>query len=191
MMLGCSALFFSFLPTPEVIGVAGGAHSQASSGGKPCLPLALRQPPQSIPATCRSCKRQHIALSPMIPLAHKSDAWSSVPCTRSTQSPLNKQVASFCLKPVPELPRPLSPCVHVHTPVQGVSCGSTLLLLLPSSTVTLCLSCRSRPSPGFPLLWHFPPQPVAYYSPAHGALLLSPLGCLHITNPSPLPRTDL
>ena len=40
MVLGCSALFFSFLPTPEETGVTGGAYSQAPSGGKPCLPLA-------------------------------------------------------------------------------------------------------------------------------------------------------
>ena len=40
MVLGCNALFFSFLATPEVTGVTGGAHSQAPSGGKPCLPLA-------------------------------------------------------------------------------------------------------------------------------------------------------
>ncbi len=32
-------LFF-FFATPEVIGVTGGAHSQAPSAGKPCLPLA-------------------------------------------------------------------------------------------------------------------------------------------------------
>ena len=30
---------FSFLPTPEVTGVTGGAQSQSLSGGKPCLPL--------------------------------------------------------------------------------------------------------------------------------------------------------
>ena len=31
---------FFFLPTPEVTGVLVGAHSQAPSGFKPCLPLA-------------------------------------------------------------------------------------------------------------------------------------------------------
>ena len=40
MVLDCSALFFSFLTTPEVTEVAGGAHSQAPSGGKSRLPLA-------------------------------------------------------------------------------------------------------------------------------------------------------
>ena len=40
MVFGCSKLFFSFLPTPKVTGVTGGAHSQAPSGGKPRLPLA-------------------------------------------------------------------------------------------------------------------------------------------------------
>ena len=40
MVLGCNALFFSFLAIPEVTGIAGEAHSQAPSGGKTCLPLA-------------------------------------------------------------------------------------------------------------------------------------------------------
>ena len=40
MVLVFNALFFSFLATPEVTGVTGGAHSQAPIGGKPCLSLA-------------------------------------------------------------------------------------------------------------------------------------------------------
>ena len=32
--------FISFLPTPEVTGITGGAHSQAPCGGKTRLPLA-------------------------------------------------------------------------------------------------------------------------------------------------------
>ena len=65
------------------------------------------------------------------------------------------------------------------------------LLLSASPTMAPCLSCRSGPSPRFPLPWHSPPQPVLYHSPARGALLLSPSGCPHTASPSPLPRTDL
>ena len=62
--------------------------------------------------------------------------------------------------------------------------------LLPTSSTTMapCLSCGSRPSP---LLWFSTPQPVAYRFPTHGSLLLSPLGGLYTTNPSPFPGTDL
>ena len=84
-----------------------------------------------------------------------------------------------------ESPSPLQAYGHVPTLVQGVSYGGLPLLLSPSSTMASCLSCRSRPSPRFPLLWHSPSQPSC------GALLLSPLGCLHTTNPSPIPGTDL
>ena len=80
---------------------------------------------------------------------------------------------------------------HVHAPVQGVSYSSPLLLLSPSSTVVPCLSCGSRPSPGFPLPWHSPAQPMIYRSPICGSLLLSPLSSLHTCSPSPLPGTDL
>ena len=34
---------FSFLPTPEVTGAAGGSHSQAPSGDRPHLPLASKK----------------------------------------------------------------------------------------------------------------------------------------------------
>lgn len=37
-----SFFFFFFLLTPEVTGTAGGAHSQAPSGGRPYLPLASK-----------------------------------------------------------------------------------------------------------------------------------------------------
>ena len=43
----------------------------------------------------------------------------------------------------------------------------------------------------FPLLWLPTPQPSAYCSLPHSILLPSPLGCLHTTNPSRLPGTDL
>ena len=56
----------------------------------------LRRPLRSVPATCRSCKRQHVALSLLMPLVHTRGAWPLVACKRSTQSPLNKQEASHC-----------------------------------------------------------------------------------------------
>ena len=52
---------------------------------------------QSAPATCRSCKMHHIALSPLMPLAHARGPWPPVACTRSAQSPLNEQESSLCL----------------------------------------------------------------------------------------------
>ena len=84
-----------------------------------------------------------------------------------------------------------SPQVCLHTSMQGVSYSGPPLLLLPSSTMACCLSCSNGPSPGLSLPWCSPPHPVVYLSLTHGTLFLSPLGCLHITNPSPLPGTDL
>ena len=79
----------------------------------------------------------------------------------------------------------------MHALVQGVSYGGLPLLLSPSPTMVPCLSCGSRPSPRFSLLWRSPSQLMAYHSPAHGTLLLSPLGYLPTASPSPLPGTDL
>ena len=83
MVLGCSALFFSFFLNPEVTGVAGRAPSLVPSGG---LPLA-----SEMTATCRSCKRHYITLSPLMPLAHTRFLAT---CTGSSQSPLKDQEAS-------------------------------------------------------------------------------------------------
>ena len=81
---------------------------------------------------------------------------------------------------------------HVHTQAQGVSSGIPPLLLSSSPTVVVpSLSCRSRHSTGFPLQWVSTPQSLAYCSPTQGTLLLSLLGCVHTTNPSPLLGTDL
>ena len=77
-----------------------------------------------------------------------------------------------------------------HTQVQRVSYGGLPLLISPSPTMAPCLSWGPRPSPVFPLQSHSNPQPIAHHSPACGALLLSPLSCLHTANPSPLPGTD-
>ena len=63
---------FCVLATPEVTGTTGGAHSQAPSGVKPHLPLASETTATVCgPTTYGSCKRHHIALNPLMPLAHK------------------------------------------------------------------------------------------------------------------------
>lgn len=76
-----------FFTNPEVIGVADGAHSQASL-------WPLRRLTQSVPATCSLRKRLHITFSPLMPLAHTRGVWPPLARTRSAQSPLNEQEAS-------------------------------------------------------------------------------------------------
>ena len=53
-----------------------------------------------------------------------------------------------------------------------------------------CFSCRPRPPSRFPRLWYSTLQSIAHCSPAHSTPLLSPWGCPHTANPSPLPRAD-
>ena len=60
VMLGCSAL----LPTPEVTGAKAGAHSQAPSGVCPFLPLVSEMTTEVLPVAYRSRKRHHIELRP-------------------------------------------------------------------------------------------------------------------------------
>ena len=60
--------------------------------------------------------------------------------------------------------------------------SSLPLLALPSNGIMP--SCRPRTPPRFPHLWFSAPQPLANHS-------LASLGCLHTTNPSPLPGTEL
>ena len=126
-----------------------------------------------------------------MPSAHTRCAWPPVACTRSAQCPPNEQEASCHPSPTPELHCLLRAHGHTQAQVQAVSYGSPPLLLSPSPTMAPCLSFRSRPSPGFPLMWHSHLQPVGHGSTAHGALLPSLLGCLYTANPIPLPRTDL
>ena len=64
MVLGCNALLFSFLATPVVTGVTGGAHTQASVVASHAFLWPVRRLPLSVPATCRSCKRHHVTLRP-------------------------------------------------------------------------------------------------------------------------------
>ena len=56
------------------------------SYGRPFFLWPLRQPPWSIPATCRSRKRYRVVLSPPLPLAHTRGAQPPIAHTRSTQS---------------------------------------------------------------------------------------------------------
>ena len=82
-----SFFFFIFLPTPEVTGVAGGAHWQAPVLASLISLWPLRCLLRFVPATYRSCKRHHVTLSPLMPLAHIRGVWLLVTCT-SAQSPL-------------------------------------------------------------------------------------------------------
>ena len=62
------------------------------------------------------------------------------------------------------------------------------------SVVGSCLWCPPlllSPSPAVALYLSWVPSDMAFPSPAHGTLLLSPSGCPHTTNPSPLPGNDL
>ena len=83
----------------------------------------------------------------------------------------------------------LSEGLTVHR--ERYSCGGLPLLLSLSPTVVPSFSCRSRPPPGFPQLWHFTPQPMVHCSLACDTLLPSPSGCLYRANPSSLPKTEL
>ena len=119
MVLGCSVLFFFFV-TPEVTGAAGGAHSQALSGGRPHLPRPLRRLPQSVPAAYRSHNRHHITLSPLLLLAHTRGVQPPIACTRSAQSPI-AQASGFsppiaCTRGVPPPLRALTP-MHREIPM--------------------------------------------------------------------------
>ena len=123
---------FIFLPTQEVTRAAGGAHSQAPSGGRPCLPWPLNRLPQSVPAAYRSHKRHLVALSPPLPLAHTRGSQPPIACTRSTRSPV-AQASGFsppvaCTRGAPSSG---SPSAHA----QGDSYGDPPLLLLASPTI--------------------------------------------------------
>ena len=68
-------------------------------------------------ATYGSCKKHHIAFSPLMPLAHTRGAWPAVTCTGSTQSPVN-QARGFllpvaCIGTAPPSERPQS-LLHAH-----------------------------------------------------------------------------
>ena len=147
-----------------------------------------RQLPWSIPATCRSWKRHHITLSPLLPLAHTRGAQPPTAYTRSAHSPI-AQTSGFS---------PPIACIRVTAPsesplarMQGDSYGGPPLYLSPSPTMMPCFSCGPRPFPRFSLPRHSTPQPIAHCFPACGTALLSPLGCPHTANPNPLPGTDL
>ena len=77
---------------------------------------------------------------------------------------------------------PPSKSLHVHR--ERYSYGNMILLLLSSPTMAPFFSYGPRPASQFPWLWYSALQPLVHCS-------LSPSGCLHTANPSPLPRTDL
>ena len=162
MMLGCSSLFFSFLPTPLVTGVAGGAHSQASSGGKPCLLLASEMRAAVCPCHYRSYRR-HLAPCALSP--HKRCLATS---SLHKKCPVSAKRARGFL--------PLAACIRATQPSERLqACAHTLWWgkfpmvsaspLLPSPKMEPLLSCRSGPSPGFPLPWHSPHLGIPCLSP--------------------------
>ena len=79
--------------------------------------------------------------------------------------------------------RATPPSESLQAQEPGVFYGGLTLLLSPSPTIAPCLSCGKDLLPV--------PSAMAYHFSAHCTLLLSPLGCLHTANPSPLLGTDL
>ena len=67
---------------------------------------------------------------------------------------------------------------------------SSARLLLPSPKMAPFLSYL-RTFSQVPSALASPSSAHGILLPTHGTLLLSPLGCLHTANPSPLPGTDL
>ena len=124
-----------------------------------------RQLPQLVPATCRSHKRHHIALSPPLPLAHAGGAQPRV--AQASGSLLPKA----CARGVPTC-----------------ACTGSFLWRLPFSSPLPI-------NGALPLLWAQTssrvPSGVASHSPARGTAHLSPSGCRHTATPSPLPGTHL
>ncbi|XP_047619194.1 uncharacterized protein LOC125117397 [Phacochoerus africanus] len=145
--------FFSFLATPGGTGVTGGASITGPQWWQATPP-----PPQSVPATCGSCKRHHEALSPLMPLVHTIGAWPPAAST-SAQSPLNKRGRGACACAAPHrkfLTAPAPP------PLPSPDNGAVPLLpvwmfsRVPSALVFPSLAC------GGPLLspWCTAAQPL-------------------------------
>ena len=126
---------------------------------------------------CRLCKRHHIKLSLLLPLACIRGVQPHIAC-RSAQSPVAQASG-------------LSP---------PIACARGAL---PSESPHVCREipmavCSSSSHP--PQQWHLasPAGPdlllgsltCGIRSPAHGTLVPSPSSCLHTVNPSPLPRTE-
>lgn len=166
MLLGCSDLFL-LLPTLEVTGAAGEAHSQAPvvSGHTSLWPT--RWLPWSIPTTSISCKRHHVTFSPLLPLACMRYPQPPIACRRSTWSPFAQSRGSS----------QFIACARGAPPLRALACKGSFLwwsappaLTLP--TMVLCFYWRPRPPPSFPLLWHSTPKPREHCTPptAHCSL---------------------
>ena len=132
-----------------------------------------RQPPQSVPAPCRLCKRHLVAVSPR---RHRRCLATGSLHKKRPVSP--KGVRGFLLP---------AACARAALPAQSRR--------VPTRT----LRCREFPmasaAPPRPRQhWRLasPAGPdLLPGSPCCGALLLSPLGCPHTASPRPLPETDL
>ena len=140
------------------------------------------------------CQRHHAALSPLMPLTHTRGDWPLVAFHKKVPDSC-KGARGFSHRACSRAALP-SERAHRHTRMlRRKVCREFPMAVHPFSSPfpnngALPLLWPG-PFPGFPLLWHSTPQPVAHRSPTHGALLLSPLGCPHTTSPCPLPRTDI
>ena len=121
----------------------------------------------------------HAGDTPLL-LAHATGAQPPVAQARGAPSPIVCARGALMPSPVPEAPHLLKVCV----------CTKIFLwfyaLILPSLRMVPFFSCRPSPPLGslscdnlLTSLWYTVP------------LLPSPLGCLHTTNATPLPGTDL
>ena len=157
MVLGCSALFcFVLFSTPEVTVATGGAlHRPQWWQATPPFSLLDNLRDLSL-ATYGSCKKHHIAFSPLMPLAHTRGAWPAVTCTGSTQSPVN-QARGFllpvaCIGTAPPSERPQS-LLHAHA--QEVTYR---VHALPNEGTLPLLRVRT---------FSWVPSAMVFYSPAH------------------------
>ena len=111
-----------------------------------------------------------------MPLAHTIGAWPPVVAQEAPNLPLRSRrllpTCSLCRAAPPSKPEGRACSGAGSFPWQPNPPPS------PSPSMVLCPSCRSRPSPGFPLPWCSPPQSVEHCSLAPYAI------------PSSLPGTD-
>ena len=153
-----------FLPNSEVIGAAGGAYSQTPSGGRPQPPLVSEMTAVVFPCCLQLTQEAPGCTQP--PTACSPHKKHPVSCNLSKCPLATRQPAPEAL-PSPE-----------HTQAQGKR--------------FLWRSARPPPSlPNFaPLASPAGPQLLKGFRGC-GVPLPSPSGCLHTSNPSPLPGTDL
>ena len=107
---------------------------------------------------------------PLLPIAYASSTPPPIACAKGSQSPVACTIGALTPKS-PQVCRERYSYCPTPPPLTLPNNGSLLLLKSQASCCT--------------------PSAVALSSPACGALLPSPSGCPHTTNPIPLPGTDL